>query len=103
MCAGLRKLEQIYRCIFWQLVLLCPSSDRFKISACVLCVEIDECVQTLRFVLHPNRPEYTDIHATHQALPKEIEAVRDVPSLDIFRITEGLNLPGVVILIVVKQ
>jgi hypothetical protein len=71
-----------------QLVLFCPNSDGLKVSACVLRVEVNESMKALLFVLHPYRPEYANVHTTHQTLSKEVEAVRNMPFLDIFGVAE---------------
>ncbi len=69
-------------------MLLSPSPNSFKISACMLCIEVNEGVQALRFILYPNRPEDADIDAAHETLSKEVKAVTDVPPLNVFRVTE---------------
>ena len=54
----------------------------------MLRIEIDERVQTLRLVLHPDGSEDPNVHATHKTLAEEIQTVTDVPSLDVLRIAE---------------
>ena len=55
----------------------------------MLRIEVNESVQALRFVLHPDRSEDSDVDGTHEALSKKVKAVTDMPSLDVFRILKS--------------
>jgi hypothetical protein len=73
----LRQVKKVTRRVFhtWQLVFLCPISDRIKVPARMNSVEVDERLQWFAWRQVPDLTEDTDINSTHQLLPQDIETV----------------------------
>jgi hypothetical protein len=97
------RLQPAQRQILFHLVLDCPSLDFFEVATCMLCVEIDERPQSLRFAVYPNRAKDANIDIAHETLTQKVEAVRDMPPLYIFWIPESFLAPIMVIVVTVEQ
>jgi hypothetical protein len=59
----------------WQLVLLCPVTNRIEVSTLVDSVEVNECFWSFAFWLIPHLTEDANVYGTHQLLAQDVEAV----------------------------
>lgn len=66
-------LKIVLRNVGWDLMIRCPVSDRFKVTADVLCVEIREGLWV--FFVPPDLTEESNVDCTHQLLPKDVHTV----------------------------
>lgn len=66
-------LKIVLEDVSWDLMIRCSVSDRFKVTADVLCVEIREGLWV--FFVPPDLAKESNVDCTHQFLPKDVHTV----------------------------
>ena len=98
----LRRLQEILRNILRDLPLLSPLSDRIKVLAFMLCIEIYKCFRVAW--IPPYLTKQSSIGRAHQLLTDDIKAVRNVVTNDHVVVYEGtFALRPIVVDVVVER